>query len=116
MESLTMLDLMIASNTFGHGLGEKKLTKIMQYYPDIIKLYTDNDEQTIIDLIIEIDGFEIKTAEYFVKGLDKFIELFNKLTPLMRKQLRQSILIFQEELTNTDLDEKFVDKIFVFVS
>ena len=114
MESLTMLDLMIASNTFGHGLGEKKLTKIMQYYSDIIKLYTDNDEQTIIDLIIKIDGFEIKTAEYFVKGLDKFIELFNKLTPLMRKQLRQSILIFQEELTNTDLDEKFVNKIFVF--
>ena len=114
METLTMLDLMIASNTFGHGLGERKLTKIIQSYPDIIKLYTDNDEQTIINLIKEIDGFDTKTAEYFTIGLDKFIELFNKLTPNMRKQLRQSILIFEEELTNTQPNEKFLDKIFVF--
>jgi DNA ligase (NAD+) len=115
MKNLTILDIMIASNTFGHGLGERKLTKIMETYPDIIKLYSDNDNDTIIDLIKEIDGFDTKTAEYFVKGLDKFIDLFNKLKPDMRKQLRQSILLFEEELDNKQLiNNKFTNKIFVF--
>jgi len=114
MKNLTMLDLMIASNTFGHGLGEKKLTKIIHIYPDIIKLYVENEEQTIINMITEIDGFDVKTAEYFTTGLDKFIELFNKLTPNMRKQLRQSIIIYIAELTNTQTDDRFYNKIFVF--
>lgn len=114
MKKLTMLDLMIASNTFGHGLGERKLTKIIHTYPDIIKLYIDNEEQTIINMIKEIDGFDIKTAEYFTTGLDKFIELFNKLTPNMRKQLRQSIIIYIAELINTQINDKFYNKIFVF--
>jgi len=114
IKTLTILDLMIASNTFGHGLGEKKLTKIIHSHPDIINLYINNDDESIINLITTIDGFDTKTAEYFVKGLDKFIELFNKLKPGMRKQLRRSILIFQEEVNNTNYDKRFVNKIFVF--
>ena len=107
---LTMIDLMISSNTFGHGIGEKKLKKIITIYPDIIKLYTDNDNQMIIDKIVFIEGFDIKTAEYFVNGLDKFIILFNKLSPNIRKQLRQSQLI--EKIIDTNSD--FNNKIFVF--
>ena len=109
---LTMIDLMIASNTFGHGIGEKKLKKITMIYPDIIKLYMDNDNQTIINKIILIEGFDVKTAEYFVNGLDNFIILFNNLSPNIRKQLRQSQLI--EKIIDIDIDIKFNNKIFVF--
>lgn len=114
IEKLTLLDLMIASNTFGHGLGEKKLTKIMETIDNIIQLYIDYSEEEIIEKIKNIDGFDIKTAEYFTKGLDNFIELFNKLKPDMRKQLRQSILLFKEQIDNKEIDDKFNNKIFVF--
>jgi len=116
ISSLTMIDLMIASNTFGHGLGERKLGKIIEFYPDIIKLYMENENETIIKNIIQIDGFDTKTAEYFVDGLDKFILLFNNLTPNLRKQLRQSQLILEEKIEqkNNATDSVFYNKIFVF--
>jgi NAD-dependent DNA ligase len=110
-----MLDLMHASNTFGHGIGERKLKKIMSVYPDIIKLYQDYDQDDIINKIKEIEGFDIKTAEYFTTGLDNFIDLFNNLTPDMRKKLRLSIIKFQEEQEEHDnAENKFIDKTIVF--
>jgi hypothetical protein len=66
--------------------------KQLLLYPDIIKLYTDNDEEQIISLIIQIDGFDRKTAEYFAKGLDKFIELFNKLSVIDLKKFKIEFL------------------------
>ncbi len=98
IQTLTMLDLMVASNVFGHGLGERKLRKIMESYPDIIQLYTNNESDEIINLIKQLDGFDTKTAEYFETGLENFIDLFNRLEPSMRKQLRQSIIDFEAEL------------------
>lgn len=120
LKTLNILDLMIASNVFGHGIGEKKLKKIIDVYPDIIQLYTDNKENDIISMITEIDGFDIKTAEYFSDGLIKFIKLFNSLTEDMRKKLRISILDFIEKKEeHTDDNEnkeqnKFNNKKFVF--
>ena len=108
LETLTMLDIMVASNTFGHGIGERKLKKIIEEYPDIIKLYSDNTKEEIINKIIKIEGFEMKTAEYFTKGLDNFINLFNKLEPKMRKQLRIS------QIKDEEIGDKFRDKIIVF--
>lgn len=116
IQNLTMLDLMHASNVFGHGIGERKLYKVMESYPDIIKLYTDNSEEEIIDLIKKLDGFDVKTAEYFTTGLDKFIELFNGLKPEMRKQLRLSTYKFIEEQENKDNlnNNRFMGKTIVF--
>jgi DNA ligase (NAD+) len=96
MSTLTMFDLMVASNCFGHGLGERKLKKIVEVYPDIIALYSENDEDDIVEMVKQIDGFDVKTAEYFAQGLDSFIDLFNELTPNMRKQLRISIQTMKE--------------------
>jgi NAD-dependent DNA ligase len=66
-----------------------------------------------------IDGFDIITAEHFEIGLEKFIELFNKLEPNMKKQLRISICIFKDQLENiisnaNDSNNKFANKIFIF--
>jgi len=116
IKDITILDLMHASNTFGHGIGERKLKKIMSVYPDIIKLYQDYDQDDIINKIKEIDGFDVKTAEYFTIGLDNFIDLFNNLTPDMRKKLRLSIVKYQEldDLKEDNKDNKFLDKTIVF--
>lgn len=108
IETLTMLDIMVASNTFGHGIGERKLKKIMEVYPDIIKLYSDNSEEEIINKIIKIEGYDTKTAEYFAEGLDNFINLFNRLEPKIRKQLRLS------QIRDEEVGDKFKEKIIVF--
>jgi DNA ligase (NAD+) len=125
IKNLTMLDLMIASNVFGHGMGSKKLKKIISSYPDIIGLYTNYSQEEIIQMIKQLDGFDTKTAEYFNDGLERFIDLFNSLEPNMRKQLRISTRILAEEieLANESLlnktnipnrPNKFMSKIFVF--
>jgi NAD-dependent DNA ligase len=124
-KTINILDLMVASNVFGHGMGERKLKKIMDVYPDVIQLYTDYKEKDIISMIKEIDGFDIKTAEYFSDGLIKFIRLFNSLTEDMRKKLRISILDFIDKKEEKEglkelkeqketTDNKFLNKKFVF--
>jgi DNA ligase (NAD+) len=69
------LTLMVASNTFGRGLGERKLKLIIDVYPNVI-----NDTPTLSD-IIKINGFSNITATQFLENLEKFKEFLaiNKL-------------------------------------
>lgn len=114
LNSLTMLDLMIASNIFGHGIGDKKLKKIMESYPDIIKLYSENDYDEIVNKIKELSGFELKTAEAFSIGLEHFIDMFNTLQPDMRKQLRLSMIIEPKTDNESNSGNIFLGKTVVF--
>ena len=102
LKSLNMVDIMIASNIFGHGLGERKIKKVQAIYPDIIELYQENETEDIIDKVKEIDGFDVKTATGFATGLNNFIVLFNKLKPDMRKQLRASLAIASQAIASQD--------------
>jgi len=63
--------LMVASGVFGLGLGTKKLLMILEHYPDVLN-NIDNISNITKSKIIEINGFEEKTAELFMNGLDKF--------------------------------------------
>lgn len=118
IKTLTIYDLMIASNVFGHGIGHRKIKKIIDDYPDIIKLYRDYSNEDITNMIKALEGFDTKTAEYFVDGLDRFITLFNHLKPDMRKKLRISIQIHihDNDIKDDDIldDGPFKDKTFVF--
>jgi NAD-dependent DNA ligase len=58
----TELKLMIASNVFGRGLGEKKLTQLYEKRP-----------RTVED-VMAVGGFGVKTAEQFIAGLKEFCE------------------------------------------
>lgn len=111
LASLNILDLMIASNVFGHGIGEKKLGIIMEVYPNIIQLFKTNTHNSIIEKIIEIKGFDTKTATLFAHGFGKFIQLYKSLNKDMRAQLKQSIKLFEKHNNNSP---KFDNKIFVF--
>ena len=58
--------LMAASGVFDLGFGSKKAKLVIDAYPDILtKKITKNN-------IIEINGFEEKSADLFLKGLEKF--------------------------------------------
>ena len=67
--------IMTASNLFGAGFGIKKFNLILDKYPNILKL--DKIKKELLEMIIEIDGFQEKTAKKFVDNLDKFKNFLN---------------------------------------
>jgi DNA ligase (NAD+) len=76
---MTLLEFMSASNTFGHGMGERKIKKILEVYPDIIYLYIEKDNNKLIEMIKKIDGFDTITATQFITKMPIFLDLLNKI-------------------------------------
>ena len=80
---------MCASNIFGRGLGPKRLSLILETYPDILTNELENKDK--IDMVTEIKGMSTKTAELFVTNIDAFIdfikeaELLDKIKDLEKK-------------------------------
>lgn len=70
IKNVELSKVMTASNIFGHGLGEKKLKKIVENLPNIIS--SKISSKSLLDKIIEIDGFDTKTATKFVENIDEF--------------------------------------------
>ena len=68
---------MVGSNSFGRGLGEKKLTLIFDEYPDILK--NNESSKLLKKKIIKIDGFSQKLTDLFVDNLPNFKEFLNLL-------------------------------------
>lgn len=58
--------LMPASGCFGLGFGVRKSKMILQVYPDILTRNIKKED------IVAISGFESKTADLFINGLNKF--------------------------------------------
>ena len=63
--------LMKASNIFGRGFGEKKITPMLEEYPDIL-VSKDSDESKIAK-ITTVSGWSTKTATEFVKHIGAFV-------------------------------------------
>lgn len=70
--------LMCASNLFGRGLSTKRIESILKTYPDILKIYSSENENELINMICSIKGFQEKTAILFVKGIPKFNDFIEK--------------------------------------
>jgi len=73
IKNVTLNRVMVASGSFGIGLGDKKITGILQNYPDILERYEQMSEKEFIGEICELPGFAEKTATNFYNGLGKFI-------------------------------------------
>jgi DNA ligase (NAD+) len=70
IKSVKIVDLMNASNKFGHGLGKRKLELIINEYPNIVTKKIKKKD--LIEDIMEIDGYSTKTAELFANNLPNF--------------------------------------------
>ena len=89
-------DLMCASNIFGRGLGPKRLSLILETYPDI--LTNELEDKDKIDMVTEIKGMSTKTAELFVTNIDTFIGFIKKLIFLYKiKELEENSKIINTE-------------------
>ena len=83
LDNLDMVTLMSASNIFGRGFGRRKIKKILAVYPNIVEEYSRSNKKKTIDNIIDIDGFDVKTATLFVSNLRKFQKFYSKISDLI---------------------------------
>jgi NAD-dependent DNA ligase len=86
-DSISLLQFMVGSNTFGHGMGERKIKKVLDAHPDIIYQYIEKKEHVLINKLSQIDGFEQITSTQFIKGLKKFLDLLNKIPEQLQNRL-----------------------------
>ena len=70
LEEASIITLMAASNIFGRGFSEKRLSLILDELPDIL-ISDESDNEKIAD-IASVKGMAIKTAEAFVEKIDDF--------------------------------------------
>ena len=67
----TLLDIMVASNLLGRGLGQRKIKPILDKYPDILSS-RENDEEKI-KMLRGIEGIGPENAKSFVSNIPTFM-------------------------------------------
>lgn len=82
VKNASIVQIMVASNMLGRGLGEKKLTPIMKNFPDI--LTSSESKQSKVSKLQTINGIGKENATSFVENMDAFIK-FLKDTKLVSK-------------------------------
>lgn len=85
LDKLDLLTLMVASNCFGRGFGERQLKKILNVYPDIVDKYNETKRNSWTKKLIELDGFDIISVDKFLNSLpafQEFYELVIKIRPI----------------------------------
>ena len=83
LDEVELVDLMAASNLFGHGMGGKRMLIILEDYPDVLtSTETDNEK---VEKMIKIKGVARKTAELFVSNINEFLTFLDEIN--MKKKL-----------------------------
>lgn len=72
IKNTSCIHLMCASNTFGRGMGEKKLRLILEHYPTILTS-TDTKEKKL-QMVTELKGMSEKSSHLFVDYIDNFLQ------------------------------------------
>jgi DNA ligase (NAD+) len=67
----TLLDIMVASNLLGRGLGERKIKPILDKYPDILSSGESDEDK--IKMLRGIDGIGPENAKSFVSNIPAFM-------------------------------------------
>ena len=67
---------MNATNIFGRGMGESRISAVLEAYPDILTMDATTEEKE--SLVRGIEGFAGKTANLFVIHIPQFIEFIEE--------------------------------------
>ena len=103
METVTLGDLMVASNLFGHGMGRRMIEKIIKEYPDIIFRYIENEYDEFEQLILNIEGFAGARTEWFQSGMVPFLDMLQQVPD----EIQDKVLFeFNDEENSDELKEK----------
>jgi NAD-dependent DNA ligase len=67
----SLLDIMVASNLLGRGLGQRKIKPILEKYPDILRSKESDEDK--IKMLREIEGIGPENAKSFVSNIPAFM-------------------------------------------
>ena len=70
VEEATLITIMAASNKFGRGIGKRKITPILDKYPNILLSNETVDEK--ITMLQTVDGIGKENAKSFANNIDNF--------------------------------------------
>jgi len=101
------IEIMVASNIIGRGLGGRKLELILEKYPFIC-----NDKSRGLKLTIDeiklIEGMGDITSGQFIDNLKKFYDFYEELGMKLTENK------IKEKIENKEINKKFENKHFVF--
>jgi NAD-dependent DNA ligase len=103
----SLLDIMVASNLLGRGLGERKIKPILEAYPNIL-ISEENDEKKI-DMLKSIKGIGKENADSFVKNIPSFMEFLKECN--LEGKLKTNSLRSSHIIENNGENKEFKDKI-----
>ena len=81
--NLDMLTLMVASNVFGRGFGERKIKKVLDEYPDIVKQYSSKNRDIWENKLLALEGFDTITANQFLDPLPEFQAFYKNVSKIV---------------------------------
>ncbi|MEM3062486.1 MAG: BRCT domain-containing protein [Nitrososphaerota archaeon] len=119
LNNLDILTLMVASNVFGRGFGEKKIRKILDAYPNIVKEYHPRRREEWENRLMSLDGFSSITVGAFLDPLPEFQKFYRKIEGIVdvqpyRKRVRKNGLFGGEVVVFTGFRnrdwEKFIEE------
>ena len=76
-----LYQIMVASNVFGRGFGERKIKALLAQEPNVMDWDTKTNFAGLTTRICQIDGFDTKTAGQFASKLEKFKLFLQTLPP-----------------------------------
>jgi NAD-dependent DNA ligase len=77
IQNASLIDIMVASNRLGKGLGEKKIRPMMESFPNI--LLSSDSEMAKIDKLKTIKGIGNENATEFVSNISSFLEFMEEI-------------------------------------
>ena len=108
--TISLAELMNATNIFGRGMGESRLTAILAEYPDILTMDASSEEKE--SLVRGIEGFATKTANLFVTRIPQFMEFINETnlqSKLTQAKIDESHPLFDKKILLTGFRDKALE-------
>jgi DNA ligase (NAD+) len=72
-------------------MGERRLTQVMDAYPNLLVDYKKWSHTEFMDKLIELDGWEEKTSETLVTNMDEFIKFYNKIKSFITIEKKKTV-------------------------
>ena len=103
--------VMMASNVFGLGLGEKKFKLIVDATPDFLEKWRGGSVTR--DDIMSIEGFSDKSTDVFMNGMPKFLEWLD-LHKMIKLEKVESVRENSSASSDSSASSKFAGMVVVF--
>lgn len=84
LQNVNVLILMVASNIFGRGFGERKIKRILNVYPNIVDQYSENKRTVWENKLMDLEGFDTITVNGFLDALPDFQKFYYVVTKIIK--------------------------------